>query len=80
MTLPATAAAGTVLWLQGYGSTSWSIAQNSLQSIFVGNTQSTVGTGGAVASNTAYDGIYLLCVVANTTWVSTQFQGFLTVT
>lgn len=80
LTLPTSAAAGTAIWIQGNASTSWSIAQNSGQSVWVGNTQSTVGVGGSVASTNAHDGIYLVCTVANTTWQSTQFQGFLTVT
>lgn len=81
LTLPTTnAPAGSVIWIQGNGSTSWSIAQSSGQSIWAGNVQSTVGAGGSVASSNAHDGIYLVCTSANTTWQSTQYQGFLTVT
>lgn len=80
LTLPTTAAAGTVIQLIGNGSTSWSIAQNASQSMWGGNVQSTVGVGGSIASTNAHDGITLICVVANLTWQSINYQGFLTIT
>ncbi len=68
LTLPATAAFGTVLFIQGLGLGGWKIAQNVLQKIIVGSLTSTVGVGGSVASTNANDSLQLLCVVANTTW------------
>lgn len=68
LTLPVTAAAGTVIRVVGNGAGGWIIAQNSSQLINVGNTASTTGVGGSVASGNRYDTIELLCVVADTQW------------
>ena len=68
LTLPVTAAFGTALGIIGQGAGGWSIAQNSGQNIQVGNVSSTVGVGGSVSSTNRFDSIYLICVVANTTW------------
>lgn len=70
MTLPSTAAVGTVLAVAGNGAGGWSIAQNASQNIQIGNVSSTVGTGGSVASTNRYDSLNLVCTVANTTWVA----------
>lgn len=70
LTLPATAAAGTILGVAGLGAGGWLIAQNAGQNIQVGSVSSTIGAGGSVASTNRYDSINLLCVVANTTWVA----------
>lgn len=68
LTLPATAAFGTFLYIQGTGAGGWTIAQNAGQSIHIGNVASTVGAGGSVASSNQFDSLILLCTVANTTW------------
>lgn len=68
LTLPATAAFGTAISVIGKGAGGWLIAQNSGQNIQIGNTSSTVGTGGSVASSNRYDSIDLLCTTADTTW------------
>ena len=82
MTLPATAAVGTVIGIKGttVGVGGWLIAQNALQSIWVGSTQSTAGVGGSVASTNAHDGLTAVCVVANTTWEIIDSVGNLLVT
>jgi hypothetical protein len=77
-TLPATQAAGTTLEIAGYSSGGWTLAQNALQSIQFGSVTTTVGIGGSLASTNRGDGIKLLCVVANTTWVSIGGTGNLT--
>lgn len=79
MTLPATAAQGTVLSVAGNGAGGWRIAQNALQSVKIGNQQTTVGVGGSLSSTNANDQLQLLCVVANTTWVTTSGWGNITV-
>lgn len=79
MTLPSTAAQGTVLRVCGSAAGGWKIAQNALQNINVGNQVSTTGTGGSVASTSQYDTIELLCTVANTTWVAISGWGNLSV-
>src|SRR5271157_5996433 len=80
-TLPATAAAGSVIFLQGTvaGSGGWLIAQNASQSIQFGSTSTTVGTGGSLASTNNSDGVQLLCVVANTTFQVIGSVGNITI-
>lgn len=69
-TLPAAAAVGTVIQLQGSatGSTGWKIAQNAGQNVQLGNTSTTIGVGGSLASTNVNDGVSLVCTVADTTW------------
>lgn len=66
--LPATAAFGSVIYIQGFGGGGWSIAQNTGQSIHVGAVASSTGTGGSISSTNQYDSLTLLCVVADTTF------------
>lgn len=66
--LPATAALGSIIYVQGLGAGGWKVTQNASQTIHIGSVASTVGTGGSVASSNQYDSITLLCVVANSTW------------
>lgn len=68
LTLPTTAAQGTVFKITGNGAGGWLLAQNALQSVKFGNTVTTVGVGGSLASTNAGDGLECLCVVTNTTW------------
>jgi hypothetical protein len=69
-TLPATAAFGTFIYIQGFGAGGWTIAQNSGQQIFVGNHSTTLGATGTLSSTNQYDSITLLCVTANTNWTA----------
>jgi hypothetical protein len=69
-TLPATAAFGTIIYLQGLGAGGWTIAQNAGQNIQIGSSSSTTGVSGSVSSTNQYDSVTLLCVTANTTWTS----------
>jgi hypothetical protein len=68
LTLPTTAAFGTVINVVGKGAGGWKIAQNAGQNIQLGFTSSTVGATGYIASTNQYDSIELLCTTANTTW------------
>lgn len=70
LTLPTTASAGTIIRIIGLGAGGWTIAQNSGQSIVVGTSTSTVGTGGSVSSSSQYDSVQLMCIVADTTWTT----------
>lgn len=70
LTLPTTAAFGTLIYVQGLGSGGWSIAQNASQSIKVGSASTTVGVGGSLSSTNQFDSICLLCVVANLEWTA----------
>jgi hypothetical protein len=79
VTLPTTAAVGTVQRVSGYGAGGWKIAQNASQQIFFGITSTTAGVSGSVASTQQYDTIELVCNVANTDWVVQSSVGNLTI-
>ena len=70
LTLPATAAYGTLLQVIGVSAGGWSIAQNAGQNILVSGVSTTTGTGGSLSSTIPSDQVQLLCVVADTTWVA----------
>ena len=69
-TLPTTAAVGAVINVVGKGSGGWKIEQNAGQSINIGDTASTSGTGGNVSSTNQHDSLQLLCVTADTLWTA----------
>lgn len=80
LTLPPTSALGDSVRVAGFGAGGWTIAQNAGQQIIIGNVSSTIGVGGSVSSTNRYDGIELVCTVANTTWQSIMApQGMLTI-
>ena len=81
MTLPATAAVGTTIILQGsaVGANGWLIAQNALQNIQIGNQTTTIGVGGSLASTDDNDAVSLVCTVADTTWNAYSIVGNITV-
>jgi hypothetical protein len=80
LTLPSTAAYGSIIAMQGKGAGGWVIAQNASQLIHFGNATTTTGTGGSLASTNQWDSLTLLCVIANTTWtVLGGAQGNITV-
>ena len=69
LTLPVSCSAGSIIQIQGYNSTGWKIVQNAGQSIQVESTVTTVGVAGFLSSTNKGDGLTLLCVVANTTFM-----------
>lgn len=69
MTLPSTAAVGSLFSVAGLGAGGWLIAQNASQLIHLGSSVTTTGTGGSLASTNRYDSITILCVVANTEFI-----------
>lgn len=79
LTLPSTAAYGTVMAVVGKGAGLWKIAQNAGQTIHFGIANTTTGTGGSLASTFQYDVVYLLCSVVNTDFTVLQSLGNLTV-
>lgn len=79
ITLPATAAVGSVINIGGLGAGGWVLAQNASQLIRFGNATTTTGTGGSLASTNQYDNVTIQCVVANTTWVVQSSIGNITV-
>jgi hypothetical protein len=68
ITLPATAALGSTVTIQGKGAGGWILAANTGQTIQVGQTAST--TAGSVTSAAAFDSIQVVCITANTTWAT----------
>lgn len=69
LTLPVSAAFGSTISVVGLGAGGWKIAQNASQLIHLGNSVTTTGTGGSLASSDRYDSITLFCAVADTTFV-----------
>lgn len=78
-TLPAAAAVGQRVSVQGSGAGGWLLAQNTGQTIHFGTSFTTGGTGGSLASTQQFDGVELICVTANTIWAVIRAQGNLTV-
>jgi hypothetical protein len=66
LTLPATAAFGSVIEIVGKGVGGWRIDQNAGQTIFFGTMATTTGTGGSLSSGQSRDCVRLVCTTANT--------------
>jgi hypothetical protein len=69
ITLPAVAAAGSIVAIAGNGAGGWILQPGSGQTIKVIN----VSAGTSITSAEQYDCIEVICVVANTTWVARNF-------
>lgn len=79
ITLPATAAVGASIGVEGLGAAGWVLTAAGGQTIKIGTT--TTSTAGSLASVAASDNVYVTCIVANTTWrVRTTNSAGLTVT
>ena len=79
VTLPATAAAGSMLQIVGKGAGGWKIAQASGQTIHWGGAATTTGATGYVSSLHQYDAIEIVCTTANTDFVVIAAPDALTV-
>lgn len=66
VTLPATAAIGQVVGVDGLGAGGWIITANTGQTIHIGQTATSVA--GTVTSAGNYNSVLLRCIAANTTW------------
>ena len=66
VTLPATAAVGSMIAVAGQGAGGWTLAANTGQTIQFGSVAST--SGGSWSSTNQFDTIFVVCQVANTTW------------
>lgn len=77
VTLPATAAEGSVIAVQGKGAAGWILTANTGQIIHLGNTASS--SGGTLTSTNLWDAVEVVCVTANTTWAVKSAVGNLTV-
>lgn len=79
-TLPATAAVGDTMEIaQMFAGQGWSLAQNSGQTCYIGNTNTTITTG-TLASTDDGDWIEIVCRVANTDFQVNVKSGNITVT
>jgi len=79
LTLPATAALGTIIVVCGKGAGGWSIAQRAGQSIHYIATTSTPGVTGHLDSVAQYDSVTLVCSVADTDWTAIGGMGNLNI-
>lgn len=77
VTLPATAAEGSVFAVQGKGAAGWILAANTGQTIHFGNAATT--SAGSLTSTNQWDSVAIVCVTANTTFAVTSAVGNLTV-
>lgn len=74
-TLPATAAVGDFIQVDGlHTGGGWIIAQNSGQQIQIGTSLTTTTTG-SLASRTSSDCVGMVCAVADTVWIVETPQG-----
>ena len=79
ITLPSTAAVGSVLRVSGMTASGWKITQNASGVIHFGKTDTTVGTSGYLQSTLARDGVELVCCVANNEWNVVSSVGNITI-
>jgi hypothetical protein len=79
VTLPATAAQGSIIEVAGKGAGGWSLAQPAGVTTYFGSSTTTAGAGGSLASTAQRDSIRLLCITANTEWQVVSSVGNITV-
>jgi hypothetical protein len=77
VTLPATAAEGSVFAIAGKGAAGWIMRANTGQVIHYGN--SPTSSAGSLTSTNQWDSVTIVCVTANTTFSVIASQGILTV-
>lgn len=77
VTLPATAAEGSVVAVQGKGAAGFIVAANTSQVIHFGSSASS--SAGSLTSTNQYDSVSLVCITANTLWAVTAAIGNITV-
>ena len=79
MSLPVTSAINTVIKLVGVGAGGWIITQAANKQILVGNTNTTLGAGGTLASTNKGDCVSIVCTTADLVWRVYSMVGNLTV-
>lgn len=75
LTLPDTAAQGSIIRVTGIGAGMFTIAQNAGETIHFGNQDTTTGVAGSVTATVQYDAIELVCTTANTDWTVLSSVG-----
>ena len=78
VTLPATAAVGTLFEIAGIGTGGWQLGQAASQYINFGAHVTTTGTGGYLASTLTNDTVKVVCTVANVGFIVTSAVGNIT--
>lgn len=79
VTIPTTAAVGSIVEVAGKSAGGWKVAQNASEIIHFGSVDTTTGTGGSLASTNRYDSVRLICIVADTEWLVLSSVGNITV-
>lgn len=80
VTLPDTAAFGSIVRIAGKGDGGWKVAQNAGETIYWDeSTATTTGATGYLQSTDDYNYIELLCITADTDWLVTSVKGNITV-
>lgn len=80
VTLPDTAAIGSIIRVVGKGDGGWKIAQNAGETIYWDeSTATTTGVGGYLESTQDTDSVELLCITADTEWQVIGAMGNITV-
>lgn len=81
LTLPPISSVGDLIAVTSIGApgSGWTIAQNAGQAIIIGNNFTVTGVTGSVSSTTRLSSLYLVCVIANTSWQQYGTQGELNV-
>lgn len=77
ITLPATAAEGSIIAVQGKGAAGWILAANTAQVIHLGSSASSAT--GSLTSTNQWDAVEVVCVTANSIWAVKSVIGNLTV-
>jgi len=81
LALPSTAAVGSVIRVTGINTDlGWSITQGAGQQIHFGDSSTTSGAGGSLASTLKRDSVEIVCVVADDEWNVVSSVGNITVT
>lgn len=78
VTAPNTAARGSILGVIGLGAGGWILQPGSGQTIIDVTSSGTQTASASITSAEQYDNLIMMCIVANTTWVtlSTKTTGF----
>jgi hypothetical protein len=77
ITLPTTAAVGSIIEVFNLNANGWSISQNTNQYIIFGSVQTTT-TSGSLSSTQIGDSVKLICVFANNGWAVVSSIGNIT--
>lgn len=73
--LPNSSTVGDILAIVGRGTGGWKISQGAGQTIHFESNDTTTGTSGSLTSQTRYDCVEMICIIANTDWVVRTSQG-----